>query len=82
MGAPLKTGDLELTVTGVETRDRVGIPYAYEEASEGAVLVVVKTKLKNTGTKPVQAFETPTMSLVDSAGTTYSADIAKTTAYQ
>lgn len=82
LGQPIQVGDAALTVEKVDTRSRVGIEYAYENASEGGVLVVIHTKIKNTGSKPLKAFSIPRIKLTDPAGTEYDWDVAKTSAYQ
>lgn len=81
MGQPVEAGKTQVVVTAMEQRDKVGIQYAEERASDGATLVVVKFNVKNTGDKPVSMFEQPTVTLVDDKGVEYSADIAKTSAF-
>jgi hypothetical protein len=81
LGQPVQVGDAAVTIKKVETRKRVGIEYAYENASEGGVLVVVHFALKNTGAKPLAAYKQPDVKLVDGAGTEYGWDVAKTGSY-
>ncbi|MGN6421988.1 MAG: DUF4352 domain-containing protein [Asticcacaulis sp.] len=82
IGDTFKDDDMEIAVTDVFTRKKVGIEYGYENAGDGAVLVVVKTRIKNIGDKPISAFSLPEAKLVDGNGTEYSSDGGKTVAYQ
>ena len=72
---------MEITVTSVDQKASVGGQYFKENASEGATLVVVQWKYKNTSDKPVNSFEQPTVKLVDSKGTEYERDLGKTSTY-
>jgi hypothetical protein len=81
LGQAMNVGDAALTVEKVETRKRVGIEYGYENASEGGVLVVVHTAIKNTGSKPLAAYRVPQIKLIDPAGTEYKFDVAKSASY-
>lgn len=81
VGTAVNVKSAEVTVTSVETRKRVGIEYMYENASEGATLVIVSHTLKNIGDKPLGMFSTPSLTLVDPAGTEYRPDVAKSAAY-
>lgn len=65
----------EVSVTKVEEREQVGGQYANKKASEGGTLVAIQWTVKNISDKPLGAFSTPTINLVDEKGTKYDADI-------
>lgn len=76
------TGKMDFTVTSVDQKTSVGGQYLSEKASEGAVLVVVQYKYKNTSDKPLSSFTQPSVKLVDANGTEYDADLGKTSTYK
>ncbi len=82
IGQPVTARGVEVTVESVSLRQSVGSEYLTERASEGGVLVIVRTKVKNVGDRPVSAFSIPKIELMDAAGVTYSSDVGKTTAYE
>jgi hypothetical protein len=81
IGQAVTSGDAQVMITKVTTRGSVGIQYAMEKASDGAVLVVVEYTIKNNGAKPLSAFLMPRVTLADPQGVEYEADIAKTGSY-
>lgn len=81
IGEAITTDKYEYKITKVETRQKVGITYAEEKASDGATIVAIGFSVKNIGTKPMSSFEQPSLKLVDDKGTEYSTDIAKSSAY-
>lgn len=81
IGEAIATEKYELKITKVETRQKVGVQYADETASEGATIVGVQYSIKNIGTKPMNSFEQPSLKLFDDKGTEYSSDISKSSAY-
>lgn len=83
IGAAVAAGDIEYTITSVETAESVSNnPYISGRAAEGGVLVVVKYSVKNAGTKPMEFYDKAKMHLVDPAGIEYSSDSELTTTYQ
>ena len=54
---------------------KVGDQYVNKKASEGGTLVAIQWTVKNISDKPLGAFSTPTINLVDEKGTKYDADI-------
>lgn len=81
VGSTAQTGDVEVTITSVETRQKVGGGMFTETASQGAVLVAVRWKYKNISTKPIDAFDQPSLKLVDPNGTQYEADLDASSSY-
>lgn len=81
VGEAFPADNIEIRVTDVEERQRVGGEYFGEQAAEGGVLVTVRYTIKNTSPKPVSAFSAPKLVLIDPAGTKYEADAGKTVAY-
>ncbi len=71
----------EVSVTKVEEREQVGNQYANKKASEGGTLVAIQWTVKNISDKPLGAFSTPTINLIDEKGTKYDADIDATSNY-
>ncbi|MDP2214995.1 DUF4352 domain-containing protein [Phenylobacterium sp.] len=82
IGEPVSARGVEVTVESVRLRQSVGSQYLSERASEGGVLVIVQTKIKNVSDRPIGAFSIPTIELMDPAGVTYSSDIGKTSTHQ
>src|SRR6478736_2260843 len=58
-----------------------GNEYANKKASEGGTLVAIQWTVKNISDKPLGAFSTPTINLIDEKGTKYDADIDATSNY-
>ena len=71
----------EITITSVSEKMSVGGQYINEEPSEGATLVAVQWKYKNTSDKPLNSFNFPTLKLIDSKNVEYSSDLGKTSAF-
>ena len=83
VGTPQTIEDSVFTIEKVMTRQRVGVEYGYEYASEGGVLVVVESAVKNSGNKPIAAYRIPRVeALVAPDGTRYKPDVGKSAAYQ
>lgn len=72
---PIKSDSVELTVTSVQEKNQVGAQYFQSNPSEGGTYVAVQWKYKNISDKPIGMFSHPSLNLVDSAGTSYDADI-------
>src|SRR6056297_1114649 len=79
IGEAFEQGDLEITVSEYEIRDRVGGDFYEEKASEGAILVCLQYKFKNISDEPISI--SPTITLVDENDVEYDEDFGKTTAY-
>lgn len=72
---PIKSDSVELTITSIQEKKQVGSEYFQSNPSEGGTYVAVQWKYKNTSDKPIGMFSHPRINLVDSAGTSYDADI-------
>jgi len=59
IGDTLKTGQLNLIVTAIRTRSRVGGEFAESTPSEGAVYLTVQYKYKNVSGKAIGMFSQP-----------------------
>lgn len=81
-GETFSTGKMDFTLTSIESVNSVGSQYYNEKASEGAILVVVLYKYKNTSDKPLASYTQPTVKLVDGSGTEYDPDLGKTSTYK
>lgn len=77
LGASVRVRSADVAVTSVESRDRVGIEYAYDQASEGGTLVVVRYSVTNVGERPLSFFQ-PRVRLLDPNGVEYNSDAGKT----
>lgn len=75
VGQPASTKDLEVTITAVAVRDSVGSEYFSSTPAEGGEYVTVQWKYKNISSEPIGMFSQPILTLVDSNGVEYSADI-------
>lgn len=81
VGTVIHFSDIDYTVIKVEVKDTVGSEYINLKASEGGVYVAVQFKYKNTTTKPLSAFRSPSIKLIDSSGTEYSPDVDASSSY-
>lgn len=77
----VKADNLEMSVTSAQEKKQVGSQYFQSNPSEGGTYVAVQWKYKNTSDKPIGSFSTPRINLVDSAGTSYDADINASSHY-
>jgi len=83
IGDPVRVGGAEITVTDVFQRNDVGRgnQFAYTQAADGGVLIVVHTKIRNIGDTPLKAYNFPDIFLLDENGTKYKEDAGKKAAY-
>ena len=81
VGDVLKFDDIEVTVTKMEQRGRVGGEFMNEAASEGAILICLQYKYKNISTAPLSSFKQPELKLYDEKGTEYEKDSGKSIYY-
>lgn len=81
VGDTIKKDDVEVSVTKVEERDKVGVDGAEKNASDGGTLVAIQYTIKNAGKEPLGSFSIPTATLVGPDGTEYEADIDATSNY-
>jgi hypothetical protein len=81
MGTTASCGNVDVTITKIASKDRVGDMDFGTKASEGGILVVVEWSYKNTSKKPIDMFDGPSMSLVSEDGTTYESDVDATSSY-
>jgi len=77
----VKAKTVEVSVTGVETKEMVGNEYVNKSVSDGGIFVAVNYTLKNVGDKPVNSFSLPTINLVDDKGTKYDFDLDASSNY-
>lgn len=82
VGTSARIGGLEVTITGIEQRQAVGVEGLMKTASEGGTLVVVKYATKNISHHPLGGFRTNGLVLIDPAGVKYNQDTEKTVTYQ
>lgn len=78
---PISTKNAEVTITSAEEVKSVGGQYINEKPSEGATLLAVQWKYKNTSDKPLKSYSAPTIKLLDSSGTEYNSDLGKSSSY-
>ncbi|MDO8987619.1 MAG: DUF4352 domain-containing protein [Coriobacteriia bacterium] len=81
IGEAVKTGKFEITIVAVETKAKVGSEYFESKPAEGGEYVTVQWKYKNISKEPVGMFSTPTLTLVNSDGVKFAADIGASSAY-
>lgn len=77
----INTGDVEVSVTTLENKDKVGDEFFVSEPSEGGTYVILNYKMKNTSDKPVSSFSLPSIQLIDENGTKYDSDIDASSSY-
>lgn len=77
----INTKEMEVTITNVEERVKVGNQYVNEKASEGGTLVAVIWKYKNISDKPLSSYKAPSTKLVDVNGVEYDWDLGKSSTY-
>lgn len=83
IGDTIKTDKFEITVQSVRTLTSIpdslgGDP---NRPADGGVYVAVRWKYKNISNKPIGSFSTPSIELVDKAGTTYDTDVGASSDY-
>lgn len=81
VGVPFRSGDVEVTVTGVEQKSQVGNPMFASRPAEGGVYVVVRWKYKNIGSTPIGLFSKPNVNLLDPKDVKYDVDIGASSSY-
>lgn len=72
-----KTGHgkvVDLTLTSVTTPRRLGTPGIGPRTQDGETFVVVRYKVKNTGTEPLSSSDRPSLTLIDGDGESYAED--------
>lgn len=73
---------LEVTIDSVEEKSKVGGEYFEKVPSEGGTLVAVRYSVKNTGSKPIGSFSTPTFNLIDTKNDVeYDSDVDASSSY-
>lgn len=75
VGETATTEDLEVTVTVVEERDKVGDDMINAEPSEGGMYVAVQWTYKNISDEAIGSFSMPSLNLVDENENSYSSDL-------
>jgi len=81
VGQTVKTDKFEITVTSVETKDKVGGEFFEAKPAEGGEYVVVEWKYKNVSKEPVGMFSKPSLKLVNPDDVTFEADLNATASY-
>lgn len=78
----VRTKSFEIFIDNIRTTQSVGDGMFFSEnAGPGAVYIIVGYKIKNIGSKPVNAFSIPRIFLLDAARNRYSEDIGAGLAY-
>jgi hypothetical protein len=72
---------IELIIVSVNHKKSVGGEFLNEVASEGAILITVDYKYKNTSPEPIRSFSKPRIKLIDNKGVEYNPDIGKSSVY-
>lgn len=72
--------DLEISLTNLMLRDKIGSDFYEIRASDGGVYLVADWKYKNATRKPISAFSTPNISLISPDGIEYQMDVEATVA--
>lgn len=75
VGDVIKTNKFEITITSAKERSSVGTGYFIKNPSEGGIFFAVQWSYKNISSDPVNAFEVPSVKLIDSKSTVYDSDI-------
>lgn len=81
VGEPVRVGDYEVDVSGIEQRGSVGSKFIHETAGDGELMIAAKYNVKNVSAQPVQAAAAPKLLLIDPLGGEYGADAGKSAAY-
>lgn len=81
IGDTIQNKKYEITISSVNEAKKVGTTYLSSEPAEGGTYVCVDFSYKNISTEPMSSWDFPTIQLVDSNGTKYSADISATSYY-
>ena len=74
-------GNFEVQIDGVRFTNRVGSGFFEEQANDGELYVTGILTYKNIGNKPISAFETPDLHLIDSNGNRYDPNIGLSSSY-
>ena len=74
-------GNFEVQIDGVRFTNRVGSEFFEEQANDGELYVTGILTYKNIGNKPISAFETPDLHLIDSNGNRYDPNIGISSSY-
>jgi len=82
LGESVNFDAFEVTIKSVKTMASVGGAGFDQKAADGGTLVAVTFTLKNTGKKPLNGFERPSLSLIDGQGNKYSEDVAASIAFR
>ncbi|MFC5466839.1 DUF4352 domain-containing protein [Lederbergia graminis] len=81
IGEPVPADKLEVTITKVDEKLKIGSQYFNKEAAEGGTFLAIEYTLKNISDEPVGMFDYPQVTLVDEKGTEYKPDIEASTMY-
>ena len=81
IGETIKNETFEVTINSVKFLTNVGGIIFNEKAADGGLFVAIKWKYKNISSKPINMFNAPTLSLLDSNGAKYDNDLGASIAY-
>jgi hypothetical protein len=81
VGEPLRVGDFEVNVSGIEERGSVGSKFVHESADEGQQMIAAKYSVKNVSPRPAALTAAPRLLLIDPLGGEYGPDAGKSAAY-
>jgi hypothetical protein len=81
IGDTITNGDYEITVQAVNEANKVGTQYLNSKPADGGTYVCVDFNYKNISSQPINSWNFPSISLVDSNGVEYSSDISASSYY-
>lgn len=81
IGAVMRSQNLEVVITTVETRTKVGGDFFEETASDGGLYLAVRWNYKNISSKPINMFNQAKIHLIAPDGTQYNEDLGASAAY-
>ena len=77
----MRSQNLEVVITTVETRTKVGGDFFEETASDGGLYLAVRWNYKNISSKPINMFNQAKIHLIAPDGTQYNEDLGASAAY-
>lgn len=81
IGEAIQNKKYEITISSVSESKKVGTKYLSSEPAEGGTYVCVDFSYKNISSEPMSSWDFPSLQLLDSNGTKYSADISASSYY-
>ena len=81
VGQIIKSKKLEIQISSIEKKEKVGNEVMESKASEGGVYLAIQWKYKNISDAPITMFSQPTIRLIDPKKAKYSPDIDASSNY-